>query len=77
MPYRKSTKLPYKKRAYKRKPVSKKVKGLVTKAQLYKAISKNIETKQVTLEFPYTSFNSGISTNAEMYSLLPACSRSF
>ena len=66
-------KRPYKKRAYKRK--TKSGNGLVTKTQLYKAISKNIETKQVTLEYPYTSFNGGISSNAEMYSLLPACSQ--
>ena len=64
------------KRVYRRRAAPKKKSTqLVTKSQLYKAISKNIETKQVTLEFPYTSFNSGISSNAEMYSLLPACSQ--
>ena len=71
MPYRKSTKRPYKKRAYKRKAVSKKGKGLVTKSQLYRAIARTVETKQATAELVYTRFNAGISSNAEMYGLLP------
>jgi len=44
---------------------------LVTKAVLYKAIRKNVETKQATAELPFTYFNSAINSTAEYYTCLP------
>ena len=61
------------KRVYRRRVAKKgKGKGLVTKAQLYKAIHKNEETKLVCVEQNYTLYNSGISSNTEMTNVLPA-----
>lgn len=57
------------KRVYKRR--SAKGNKLVTKAQLYKAIRKNEETKMAYYETAYTRFNSGISSTDEYYYLLP------
>jgi len=48
-----------------------KSKQLVTKAQLYKAIAKQCETKQATTEFVYTTFNSAINSTTELFSVLP------
>ena len=59
------------KRNYKRKSYPKKGKGLVTKAQLYRAIARTAETKQATAELVYTRFNAGITNNSEMYGILP------
>jgi len=73
MPPKKSAKIAYKKRNKKTK-ASKKG-GLVTKAQLYRAINRNVETKQVNMTLGLTNFNSGISSAAEFYTVLPAISQ--
>ena len=44
---------------------------MVTKAQLYRAIHKSVETKQATAELVYTTYNSSISTNAEFSTCIP------
>eukprot|EP01041_Mallomonas_annulata_P017979 gene17979-36694_t len=60
-------KKPVKKVARKTQPK----KQLVTKQQLYKAISKNIETKVVTSKYGLTSFNSGINSTSDLITIVP------
>jgi len=53
------------------KKVSRVPRQLVTKQQLYKAISKNIETKKVTTRYGLTSFNSGINSTSDLITVVP------
>lgn len=54
-----------------RKKVAKKSNALITKAQLYRAIHRNIETKCVSNQYTITGFNSGISTAGDLINCFP------
>lgn len=68
----------FKKRFWPKKRVAKKFRknkrtkssSLVTKAQLYRAIHRNVETKMATNQYTYSLFNSGITTSADIIPVL-------
>jgi len=61
-----------KSRPIRRKKVPKGSKTLVTKAQLYRAIRRNVETKMASYLYGYTGFNSAITaTTGDMINFLP------
>ena len=58
-------KFPAKKRSYRKKT------GFITKPQLYRALNRSIETKQVSTTMAVTSFNSAIASFGDLIKLLP------
>lgn len=72
MVFRKKTTTTIKKTVVRKRTTRPKKSALVTKTQLYRAIRRNIETKMASIEYGMTSFNSGITANADYIAILPS-----